>query len=179
MKKALLIIDMQKRWINPAHKIFPSSYVALIAINQLRRKFKSHKFPVFHIILEHEPDGSSLHPRDSKLWNARGSEEAKIVEELRPSDDEVIISKNRYSAFFGTNLHNQLKNLGVTNVTITGYQMRACVIATSLDAYQYGYETEVVEDAVLDTDEEYSQMYLKIFRDAGFLVSSDNILAKL
>lgn len=151
--------------------------IAVETIGRLRKTWAALGLPVFFITLVHEADGSTLSRFDSKPWNIRGTSEAEIIDELRPEPHEIVMTKHRYSAFFGTDLALKLKEAGIGACVITGYQARACVLATALDAYQLDLKAEVVENAVLDTDQAQLNFYLAAFRDAGILKSVDEIVA--
>ncbi len=172
IKPALLIVDMQNRWVNPNKGLFPSADKVVSNINQLREAFRSNDLPIFHIILEHNKDGSTWERGCKVPWNLEGSWEAEIIPALTPQAGETILVKTRYSAFFKTDLVARLNKLEVDQIVITGYQMRACVLATSLDAYQNDFKTFIISDASLETDKTYREMFLRIFEDAGVLIST-------
>lgn len=60
---------------------------------------------------------------------------------------DLLITKNRYSAFHGTNLNARLRALGVDSVTICGVTTRVCVEGKARDAAQHDYLVTVVADA--------------------------------
>ena len=60
---------------------------------------------------------------------------------------DFIITKRRYSGFFGTDLDLTLRELGVDTLVAVGEDTNICVLHTLADAYYLGYETIVAEDA--------------------------------
>ena len=166
MTEALIIVDMQRRWIGAETPLFPEADDAVRAINLLRDRCAAHSYPVFHVTMA-ELAGSPME-----------REEAEIIPELAPRSHEFHVTKRRYSAFFGTDLRDRLAECGVTRVTVVGYQMRACVFASALDAYQHDLKTEVVSEATLETDAAYREMYLRILQDAEILVPLHTVLAR-
>ena len=76
-----------------------------------------------------------------------------IAPELAPRTDELVVSKQYASAFFGTSLASTLTATGTDTVVITGVTTSGCVRATGVDAMQHGFRTVIVEDAVGDRDE--------------------------
>lgn len=166
MTEALIIVDMQTRWVGPDEILFPAASAAILAINLLRDRFTARSYPIFHVTMA-ELAGSPMLPGD-----------AEIVPELMPLAHEFAITKSRYSAFFSTDLRDRLAEQGVKGVTVVGYQMRACVFATALDAYQHDLKTEVVDEATLETDVAYRERYLRILRDASILVSIRTVLER-
>lgn len=79
-----------------------------------------------------------------------GAPGTRIVTELTPSDDELIIDKTTASALFGTPLVQYLVRLGVDSVLIGGVSTSGCVRATCIDAVSYGFNAAVLEDGVAD-----------------------------
>lgn len=69
---------------------------------------------------------------------------------LHPGDDEVVISKQYPSAFFGTSLAAMLTASKVDTLIITGLTTSGCVRATCIDAVSSGFVPIVVNDACGD-----------------------------
>jgi nicotinamidase-related amidase len=68
------------------------------------------------------------------------------VDELAPRQDEYVITKRRYSCFFGTDLEILLKGLKVDTLILLGGLTDVCVHYTFVDAHQHDYYTRVIED---------------------------------
>jgi len=69
---------------------------------------------------------------------------------LDPREDELIISKQYPSAFFGTSLASTLTALGIDNVILTGLTTSGCIRASCVDSISHGFITTVVREAVGD-----------------------------
>lgn len=80
----------------------------------------------------------------------RGNPLGDIVEGLDPRDDELMITKQYPSAFFGTSLAATLTAMGVDTVLLTGLSTSGCVRASCVDAMSHGFVTVVISDAVGD-----------------------------
>ena len=65
-------------------------------------------------------------------------------------DDELVISKQYPSAFFGTSLASTLTTLGIDTLIHTGVSTSGCVRATCVDCCSYGFIPIIVRDAVGD-----------------------------
>jgi nicotinamidase/pyrazinamidase len=83
-----------------------------------------------------------------------GTTGAQIVPELAPAKDDVVITKRRYSGFFGTDLDITLRERGVDTLRLVGDCTNICVLYTAADARNLGYAVEVVEKGVTSFDEE-------------------------
>ncbi|MBQ2364180.1 MAG: cysteine hydrolase [Alistipes sp.] len=105
--------------------------------------------------------------RELALWSDHaiaGTEGAKVIPELNPSDKDYMVPKRRYSGFFQTDLDILLKELGVQTVIMTGLHTHMCVRHTSADAFSLGYDVIVAKQATdAFTEEDYNNglAYLK------------------
>jgi nicotinamidase-related amidase len=73
-----------------------------------------------------------------------------IRPEFAPQPNDVIITKQRASAFFGTPLAAHLTQLGIQTVIVCGETTSGCVRATAVDAYSLGYHVVLVEECCFD-----------------------------
>ena len=78
-----------------------------------------------------------------------------------PIKGEYLISKRRYSAFFGTDLEILLKGLKVDTLYMIGGLTDVCIHYTAVDAHQHDYHIRVVTDAVAGSSEEAHRYALK------------------
>ena len=69
---------------------------------------------------------------------------------LQPAADELVVSKQYASAFFGTSLVGTLNGLGVDTLIITGCTTSGCIRATAVDAVQHGYRPICVRECIGD-----------------------------
>ncbi|HSN70764.1 MAG TPA: isochorismatase family cysteine hydrolase [Steroidobacteraceae bacterium] len=90
-----------------------------------------------------------------------GSDDAELVDELRPREGEYVLDKNRPSSFYATPLETWLNGLGVEELVVCGVTTNCCVETTVRDASQRDYRTFVVEDAVAEFDEERHAVALR------------------
>jgi nicotinamidase-related amidase len=97
-----------------------------------------------------------LHP-DHAL---RGTWGAELTPDLASTPADYVVTKRRYSAFFATELHALLAELGVTTLALTGLVTDGCVQHTAADAFFRGYELIVVSDCVETRDDAAQQTSL-------------------
>ena len=74
----------------------------------------------------------------------------EIKAELAPEPDEVVIYKERASAFFGTPLIARLQQQRINSLIICGESTSGCVRASTVDAFSYGFHHVVVEECTYD-----------------------------
>lgn len=85
---------------------------------------------------------------DNVMW--AGSHGAEIVAELAPQPGELVIDKNKASAFFGTPVLQYLIDRAVDTVIVVGGSTSNCVRATVVEANSYNFRTIVPQEAVFD-----------------------------
>jgi ureidoacrylate peracid hydrolase len=77
----------------------------------------------------------------------RGSQDAKMVDELSPGEDEIVFPKTSSSVFISTNIDYVLRNLGTQYLIIAGCLTDQCVDSSVRDACDLGYLVTVPTDA--------------------------------
>jgi nicotinamidase-related amidase len=77
-----------------------------------------------------------------------GSWEAELVEELEPREDELVVVKHTYDAFYRTELEGWLDAHGVDDLVICGTLANVCVLHTAGSAGLRDYRPILLEDAV-------------------------------
>ncbi len=186
-KTALLIIDMQKDFTLPGApfqvdtglKVLPNIKAALEAC----RRFG---LPVVHVFRYYRADGSDVEiTRYDGFVKAgggcvRGTEGAEILDEIKPIEGEYLIVKQRWSAFFQTELDNLLKRLGVDQIVVTGVQTPNCIRGTVWDANSLDYEVIVLTDSTGAKTEEVHQANLFDMANIGIrLMTTADFIASL
>jgi ureidoacrylate peracid hydrolase len=91
----------------------------------------------------------------------QGSWDAAVVDELAPQPHDVVIDKNRPSAFHGTPLESILSGLGTRRLIVCGITTNCCVETTVRDASQRDLLTFVVGDATGELERERHDAALK------------------
>lgn len=75
-------------------------------------------------------------------------------------DGDILIRKERASAFHSTPLVAHLTRLGVSSLIVCGESTSGCVRASVVDAYSYGYHVTVAEECVFDRSQMTHKMNL-------------------
>ncbi|MDC0074256.1 cysteine hydrolase [Alphaproteobacteria bacterium] len=92
---------------------------------------------------------------------AEGTWDIEIIESLKPKSEDIILDKNRPSAFINTNLLSILKKKNIKSVIICGVTTNVCVESTARDASQLDFDTFVVADATAEFEEDRYKSSLK------------------
>ncbi len=133
---ALLVIDVQNAVVAGAHE-----RDAVVAnVGSLVEKARKERVPV--VWVQHSDDGL-----------VKGSDNWKIVPELKPDAAEPLVQKNYGDSFEDTNLESVLSGLGVGRLVVVGAQTDACVRSTLHGAFARGYDATLVGDAHTTEDQ--------------------------
>ena len=93
-----------------------------------------------------------------------GSADAEIIPPLMPRQGEELIIKNRWNAFFGTDLDELLKSKGISNLIIVGAATDVCVLETCSYAFSLNYNCIVPVETTASFTPERKQMGLEMLR---------------
>ena len=90
---------------------------------------------------------SQKKPGFNYLLLPKDSEDSRIVSELNPLNDEIVITKTTDSALTGTNLRLILHNMGIKDVIVSGIFTDQCVSSTVRSLADESFGVLVVHDA--------------------------------
>lgn len=90
------------------------------------------------------PDGTAGRFLIKDTWNT------DILDELKPQPGDIVVSKQRFSGFYGTELDTILKTLGVKNLVFTGCTTSVCVESTLRDAAFRDYRCILLADCTAE-----------------------------
>jgi nicotinamidase-related amidase len=154
---ALLVIDMQQFFLDPASPTFTRGGVAILpTVKRLLGAFRWAGRPVIFTRHVHHP--ADL---DSGImgwwWEGKcleGSQESEIHPELTPMPGEKVVFKHRYSAFYNTDLETVLRCLRVEDIVVSGVMTNLCCESTARDAYYRDYRVFFPADGTGSVSEE-------------------------
>lgn len=153
-RPALLIVDVVVAYLDPASPLYAGVEDALASNERLLAAARAAQMPVIFTNVVYRPGGidGGLFYRKIPALKAfdEGSPLGAFPATLQPRYDELVITKNYASAFFGTSLASTLHAMGIDTLLITGFSTSGCVRASALDALQHGFVPLVVRDACGD-----------------------------
>ena len=150
MKSALLVIDCQNDFLKDsspyACQMFDDNLLKKIV--QLISLCREKKIPIIytqHSIKEDKSNAEIGEPSDVRACII-GTDGWKLVKSLSPKKGEFKVQKDKYDAFYGTDLNKILKNLGIDTLILSGVLTNNCVRATAEGAHYRGFNLLVVTD---------------------------------
>jgi ureidoacrylate peracid hydrolase len=118
------------------------------------------KIPIFYSQAVREESGIDLLTRSHRILPKsreerikrrpiciRGSWDAEIVDELKPSTDDHVVIKRRDSVFQDTEFEVWLQSLGIDALIFSGIDTSICVESSLRDAFNHGYDIVMISDA--------------------------------
>jgi nicotinamidase-related amidase len=175
VKPAVIVVDMLEEFVHGRLKS-PDAEKIVPVIKSVLEKAREKNIPVIYVADHHFPVDHEL-----RVWGQHAmydSDEARIVDELAPTEKDYVLYKRSYSGFRDTGLDMLLRDLGVDTVVLTGIHTHICVLHTAWDAFYYGYNIIVVRDGVAAfsrEDHEYALKYMERVYGAK-LMSSDEVI---
>ena len=146
-KTALIIVDLQKGITS-----FPIIHDMKDIIGKsalLAKVFRDHQMPV---VLVNVTGGAPGRTEQSVGAFERPADWAELVPELNEQPSDIKITKTTWGAFHNTDLDKRLKELGITQVVVTGVATGAGVESTARSAHEHGYNVTLATDAMSDRD---------------------------
>lgn len=153
-RPALILVDFVQAYFDPECELYADARPALDSALTVRAAARKADVPVIYtnVVFHHTGvNGGRFFQKALPLRNfVAGSPMGAWPEGLEPAADELVISKQYASAFFGTSLASTLTAMGVDTLIITGVTTSGCIRATCVDSCQHGFIPIVVEEACGD-----------------------------
>lgn len=173
---ALIVIDLQKgivkgEFLHPIGEIVDRTR-ALLDV------FRAKGLPVVLVNVTGRAPGRTEQGPRSNLSLSEGW--ADLLPELDQQASDIFVTKRSWGAFATTDLEQQLKERGVTQVVVTGVVTSGGVEATARQAYEQGFNVTLAIDAMTDVREEAHTYCIKnVFPRLGETGSAQEIISLL
>jgi len=154
-KTALILIDLQKEsnfGLQNLDNVIQNT-------NNVIRACRDLEIPIIYTrqINRHDNIGLSkgepITEKGTPLYYSTSEENHEIVEEIAPKENDIVIDKYRWSAFYETSLDLILRSLGVNDIIIGGVVTDGCVMTTVFDAYFRDYKVHFIKDMCTTSNE--------------------------
>jgi len=146
---ALLVVDVQEAFFNPAsHAWIPSSAALERPVLDAVSVFLERKRPV--LFCRHAETDNSAHAAFSRFWKNRiqeGSPLSEFCPWLPLRDGAGVFRKSAYSAFHLTDFATRLATLGAQRLFLAGVATHLCLESTARAAFDHGYLPVLLADA--------------------------------
>lgn len=147
------------------------------------------KIPIFYSQAVREESGIDLLTRSHRILPKsreerikrrpiciRGSWDAEIVDELKPSADDHVVIKRRDSVFQDTEFEVWLQSLGIDSLIFSGIDTSICVESSLRDAFNHGYDIVMISDATASNNHAHYNSTLDNIRNYyGLVMNLDEL----
>ncbi len=162
-RAVLLLHDLQSYFLEP-YDVDGSPLTELMAnIRKLRSRADELGVPVMYTA---QPGGMDRSQRGllHDFWGpgmSKADKDVRIVEELRPAAEDVVLTKWRYSAFARSPLAELIEGHGRDQLIVCGVYAHVGCLMTAVEAFSADIQPFLVADAVADFSAEYHQLALR------------------
>ncbi|NGN40233.1 cysteine hydrolase [Mesorhizobium sp. CGMCC 1.15528] len=109
----------------------------------------------------------------------KGSNDGKVIDEIAPGDDEIVLPKSSSSVFVSTHIDYLLRNLGVKQLVMCGLLTDQCVESAVRDACDLGYLVTLVPDACGTYSQERHDNSLRTIKGYCRQIDTDALIAEI
>lgn len=179
---AVVVIDVQNDFTDPVE--FPAAVPMLPRLHRFLAEARRAGVRLVFTQVVHDET------TDSEVWLSRfatrphrrnicqvGSPGADFHPDFLPQKGDLVIVKNRFSAFIGTALELQLRALNIRTIVLTGIATNVCVESTARDAFQHDFYVVTLDDCTATNSEMLQKATLEnLRRNFGLVASSDEVI---
>jgi ureidoacrylate peracid hydrolase len=194
-RSALVVIDMQHAFVEPgAPSAVPTAREIVPNINHLAAALRERGGTVAWVQASYTRTGPGYWPLffyymvtpelSGRILDAlsEGAPGHALWHELGVRPQDLVVRKNRYSAFFpgACELPARLRERGVDTVLVAGTMTNVCCEASARDAMMDGFKTVLVSDAnAARSDAEHVASLATIVQFFGDVRTTGEVLALL
>jgi len=165
MKNALLIIDVQKFFINEFTKEIPNKIVDFV---------ETHKFDfvLFFKFVSSKESNFVKYLNWQKMFDSPDTDIISELEKFVTKDN--VFTKSSFSAFKSEKFLEFLKDNEIKELYICGFDTDGCIFSTAIEAFDLGFNVKVLQDLCgSHNGKEYHKNAIEILkRNAGGLLAN-------
>lgn len=160
---AAVVVDLQNGFCHPDGSLYaPASEAVLDPVADLLESARAAGASVVFTRDVHPPEQfADAHYYDEfDRWGehvVEGSWDAQIVDDLNVHEDDHVVVKHTYDAFYRTDLEGYLDTHGIDDLLFVGTLANVCVLHTAGSAGLRDFRPILVEDAIGYIDAEHHE----------------------
>ncbi|WP_416840082.1 cysteine hydrolase family protein [Haloferax sp. DFSO52] len=153
-RTAVVVVDMQNGFCHPDGSLFaPASETAIEAVTTLVSLARAAGAHIVYTQDVHPPEQfDDAHYYDEfERWGehvVEGTWDAELHDGLDVRDEDLVVEKHTYDAFYQTQLDGWLDAHGIDDLLICGTLANVCVLHTAGSAGLRDYRPVIVTDAL-------------------------------
>lgn len=155
MSIATLIIDVQNEFFDPTG-ILKSKYIKseplISKISALVNHTRTNNYLLIWIKAEYDNTEQQMYPSHfgTKPCCQKDTYLAEFHNDIKNmiKDDDIIITKNCYSAYASTDLLDILHKNNIKELMLAGVTLKNCIYFTAVDAFKNNFKVNIIRDCV-------------------------------
>jgi ureidoacrylate peracid hydrolase len=203
---AAIVVDMQNAFLSKGGMFDEAGYditgaAPCIAANaRLLPALRAAGVKIVYLKMSYSPDysdaggldspnyrrelGMMLMQRSPEKWGkyvTEGTWDEQVIDIIAPQPGDIVVRKQRYSGFAGTNLDLILKTYGVRHCFYTGVATNVCVQMSLVHGFLLDYNPILVADACNNSGPEYNRLATEwnVENAFGWVTDTGSILTML
>ncbi len=179
---AVLVIDMIREFCDLEQGLIPIENAArmLPALHEFVNEAREAGAVIIWVVDKHRRDKPDFELERVRFHCTEGTLGVELAPPLRALPEDYLVTKSRYSAFFGTDLDLILRNENISRLILTGTKTNVCVRAAAQDAFARNYDLLIPRELVT-TDRE--NLHLANLEDMdryfGRVLPTEEVMAQL
>lgn len=156
--------------------------VAIPNMQKLQRAFRRAGIEVLYTTIEALTKDGRDRSLDYKITGflvPKGSPDGKVIDEIAPGEDEIVLPKGSSSVFVSTHLDYLLRCLGVRQLVVSGLLTDQCVESAVRDACDLGYLVTLVPDACATYSAERHDQSLRAIKGYCRQVTTEALIEEI
>ncbi|MDW6026136.1 isochorismatase family cysteine hydrolase [Mesorhizobium sp. BAC0120] len=156
--------------------------VVIPNMQRLQKGFRAAGIEVLYTTIESLTKDGRDRSLDYKITGfhvPKGSWDGKVIDEIAPGEDEIVLPKTSSSVFVSTHIDYLLRNLGVKQLVLSGVVTDQCVESAIRDACDLGYLVTLVPDACATYSQERHDNTLSAIKGYCRQVSTEALIAEI
>lgn len=155
---------------------------AIPNMQRLQAAFRAAGIEVLYTTIESLTKDGRDRSLDYKITGfnvPKGSWDGKVIDEIAPGEDEIVLPKSSSSVFVSTHIDYLLRNLGVRQLVLSGLVTDQCVESAVRDACDLGYLVTLVPDACATYSQERHDASLRAIKGYCRQVTTEALVAEI
>ena len=205
-RTALIVVDMQNAFCKKGGmfdfmgRLNEDKVERIIEVDKkVVEIFRSNGMRIVYLRMTYDSDPAGIGPESPHYWKesglklirdnpelkgkflTEGTWDWEIVDELKPSPQDIVVNKCRFSGFVNTELDSVLKSNDIKYLVFVGLFTNICVESTLRDAFFHEYFPVLVSDACGNTGPDYLQdaTVWNVTSVFGWVTTSDDLIKAL
>lgn len=153
-KVVMVCIDMQNEYGGGGYEPWAAWHWDEVGKNasKVLHACREKGIPVVHVKVARDLNGIMCHPFDVRdelghaVYSVKDTWKGDFIDCMKPEPGELVVEKQRFDAFYQTNLDLILRGLNAEHLIMVGGFTDSCFLTSVYSAFTRGYTISVIKD---------------------------------